>query len=94
VWKVGNGALTARRIIGADRIRASKFPFSYQSISLITSSHFFFGDCAVMLRSSIAPGRQLLSNPVRQRIPSQWLSKAGASNRLAGQVERPYSRAV
>ncbi|KOS42216.1 hypothetical protein ACN38_g6910 [Penicillium nordicum] len=38
-----------------------------------------------MLRSSIAPGRQLLSNPVRQRIPSQWLSKAGASNRLAGQ---------
>ncbi|KAJ5838213.1 Small GTPase superfamily Rab type [Penicillium rubens] len=39
----------------------------------------------VMLRSSIAPGRQLLSNPVRQRIPSQWLSRAGASNRLAGQ---------
>ncbi|OQE38968.1 hypothetical protein PENCOP_c007G03190 [Penicillium coprophilum] len=38
-----------------------------------------------MLRSSIAPGRQLLSNPVRQRIPSQWLSRAGASNRLAGQ---------
>ncbi|KXG53747.1 Small GTPase superfamily, Rab type [Penicillium griseofulvum] len=39
----------------------------------------------VMLRSSIAPGRQLLSNPIRQRIPSQWLSRAGASNRLAGQ---------
>ncbi|KAJ6044819.1 uncharacterized protein N7446_003013 [Penicillium canescens] len=38
-----------------------------------------------MLRSSIAPGRQLLSNPIRQRIPSQWLSRAGASNRLAGQ---------
>ncbi|EKV04359.1 Formation of crista junctions protein 1 [Penicillium digitatum] len=38
-----------------------------------------------MLRSLIAPGRQLLSNPVRQRIPSQWLSRAGASNRLAGQ---------
>ncbi|CAG8929668.1 unnamed protein product [Penicillium salamii] len=38
-----------------------------------------------MLRSSIAPGRQLLSNPIRQRIPSQWLSKAGASSRLAGQ---------
>ncbi|KAJ6125126.1 hypothetical protein N7471_012443 [Penicillium samsonianum] len=38
-----------------------------------------------MLRSSIAPGRQLLSNPVRQRIPSQWLSRAGANNRLAGQ---------
>ncbi|KAJ5791590.1 uncharacterized protein N7518_008601 [Penicillium psychrosexuale] len=38
-----------------------------------------------MLRSSIAPGRQLLSNPVRQRIPSQWLSRAGASNRLVGQ---------
>ncbi|KAJ5206970.1 Small GTPase superfamily Rab type [Penicillium cf. griseofulvum] len=38
-----------------------------------------------MLRSSIAPGRQLLSNPVRQRIPSQWLSRASASNRLAGQ---------
>jgi hypothetical protein len=44
-----------------------------------------------MLRSSIAPGRQLLSNPVRQRIPSQWLSKAGASTRLAGQVGRPYT---
>jgi mitofilin len=38
-----------------------------------------------MLRSSIAPGRQLLSAPVRQRIPSQWLSKAGASSRLSGQ---------
>ncbi|KAJ5543242.1 Small GTPase superfamily Rab type [Penicillium sp. DV-2018c] len=38
-----------------------------------------------MLRSSIAPGRQLLSNPVRQRVPSQWLSRAGASNRLTGQ---------
>ncbi|KAJ5311499.1 Small GTPase superfamily Rab type [Penicillium atrosanguineum] len=38
-----------------------------------------------MLRSSIAPGRQLLSTPVRQRIPSQWLSKAGASSRLSGQ---------
>ncbi|CAG7935256.1 unnamed protein product [Penicillium nalgiovense] len=44
-----------------------------------------------MLRSSIAPGRQLLSNPVRQRIPSQWLSRAGASNRLAGQVKRTIS---
>ncbi|KAJ5201865.1 Small GTPase superfamily Rab type [Penicillium cinerascens] len=38
-----------------------------------------------MLRSSIAPGRQLLLVPVRQRIPSQWLSKAGASSRLSGQ---------
>ncbi|KAJ5681798.1 Small GTPase superfamily Rab type [Penicillium maclennaniae] len=38
-----------------------------------------------MLRSSIAPGRQLLSGPVRQRLPSQWLSKAGASSRLSGQ---------
>ncbi|KAJ6104474.1 Small GTPase superfamily Rab type [Penicillium sp. IBT 18751x] len=38
-----------------------------------------------MLRSSFAPGRQLLSAPVRQRLPSQWLSKAGASSRLSGQ---------
>ncbi|KAJ5731255.1 uncharacterized protein N7483_005763 [Penicillium malachiteum] len=38
-----------------------------------------------MLRSSFAPSRQLLSSPVRQRIPSQWLSKAGASSRLSGQ---------
>ncbi|CEJ55466.1 Putative Formation of crista junctions protein 1 [Penicillium brasilianum] len=38
-----------------------------------------------MLRSSIAPGRQLLSSPARQRIPSQWLSKAGASSRLPAQ---------
>ncbi|KAJ5175247.1 uncharacterized protein N7482_001124 [Penicillium canariense] len=38
-----------------------------------------------MLRSSIAPGRQLLSSPARQRIPSQWLSKAGASSRFSGQ---------
>ncbi|KAJ5935220.1 hypothetical protein N7466_004767 [Penicillium verhagenii] len=38
-----------------------------------------------MLRSSFAPSRQLLSTPVRQRIPSQWLSKVGASSRLSGQ---------
>ncbi|KAJ5090682.1 Small GTPase superfamily Rab type [Penicillium argentinense] len=38
-----------------------------------------------MLRSTIAPGRQLLSAPARQRIPSQWLSKAGASSRLSNQ---------
>ncbi|OJJ44627.1 hypothetical protein ASPZODRAFT_120940 [Penicilliopsis zonata CBS 506.65] len=38
-----------------------------------------------MLRSSIAPSRQLLSLPVRQRTATQWLSRAGASNRLAGQ---------
>ncbi|KAJ5565039.1 hypothetical protein N7513_001281 [Penicillium frequentans] len=38
-----------------------------------------------MLRSSFAPSRQLLSSPVRQRIPSQWLSKAGASSQLSGQ---------
>ncbi|KAJ5096063.1 Small GTPase superfamily Rab type [Penicillium alfredii] len=39
----------------------------------------------VMLRSSIAPSRQLLSYPVRQRISPQWLSRAGASGRLSGQ---------
>ncbi|KAJ5579912.1 Small GTPase superfamily Rab type [Penicillium hispanicum] len=38
-----------------------------------------------MLRSSIASSRPLLSSPVRQRIPPQWLSKAGASSRLSGQ---------
>ncbi|KAJ5156708.1 Small GTPase superfamily Rab type [Penicillium capsulatum] len=38
-----------------------------------------------MLRSSIAPSRQLLSAPGRQRVPSQWLSRAGASSRLSGQ---------
>ncbi|KAJ5659315.1 hypothetical protein N7507_005766 [Penicillium longicatenatum] len=38
-----------------------------------------------MLRFSFAPSRQLLSSPVRQRIPSQWLSKAGASSQLSGQ---------
>ncbi|KAJ5108995.1 Small GTPase superfamily Rab type [Penicillium angulare] len=38
-----------------------------------------------MLRSSFAPSRQLLSSPIRQRVPSQWLSKAGASSRLSGQ---------
>ncbi|KAJ5225370.1 hypothetical protein N7468_006595 [Penicillium chermesinum] len=38
-----------------------------------------------MLRSSISSGRQLLSSPVRQRVPAQWLSKAGASTRLSGQ---------
>ncbi|KAJ5675600.1 hypothetical protein N7462_008497 [Penicillium macrosclerotiorum] len=38
-----------------------------------------------MLRSSIAPSRQLLSSPIRQRIPAQWLSKAGVSSRLTGQ---------
>ncbi|PLN83291.1 mitochondrial inner membrane protein Mitofilin [Aspergillus taichungensis] len=38
-----------------------------------------------MLRSSVAPGRQLLSTSVRQRSASQWLSRAGASSRLSGQ---------
>ncbi|KAB8217450.1 mitochondrial inner membrane protein-domain-containing protein [Aspergillus novoparasiticus] len=38
-----------------------------------------------MLRSSVAPGRQLLLSSVRQRTASQWLSRAGASSRLSGQ---------
>ncbi|KAE8355597.1 mitochondrial inner membrane protein Mitofilin, partial [Aspergillus coremiiformis] len=38
-----------------------------------------------MLRSSVAPGRQLLLSSARQRTASQWLSRAGASNRLSGQ---------
>jgi hypothetical protein len=78
--------LTACRIIGADRDLLD-FPFLYpftfanppRSLAIVR---------LVMLRSSIAPGRQLLSAPVRQRIPSQWLSKAGASSRLSGQVRR------
>ncbi|EPS30659.1 hypothetical protein POX_b02336 [Penicillium oxalicum] len=32
-----------------------------------------------MLRSSVAPSRRILAAPVRQRIASQWLSKAGAA---------------
>ncbi|PWY86098.1 mitochondrion protein [Aspergillus heteromorphus CBS 117.55] len=38
-----------------------------------------------MLRSSVAPGRQLLLSSARQRTAPQWLSRAGASSRLAGQ---------
>ncbi|RAK86727.1 mitochondrion protein [Aspergillus costaricaensis CBS 115574] len=39
----------------------------------------------MMLRSSVAPGRQLLLSSARQRTASQWLSRAGASSRLSGQ---------
>jgi len=39
-----------------------------------------------MLRSSIVSSRPLLSFPVRQRAAPQWLSRAGVSGRLAGQV--------
>ncbi|PYI06543.1 mitochondrion protein [Aspergillus sclerotiicarbonarius CBS 121057] len=38
-----------------------------------------------MLRSSVAPGRQLLLSSARQRTAPQWLSRAGASSRLSGQ---------
>ncbi|KAE8152856.1 mitochondrial inner membrane protein-domain-containing protein [Aspergillus avenaceus] len=38
-----------------------------------------------MLRSSVAPGRQLLLSSTRQRTASLWLSRAGASSRLSGQ---------
>ncbi|KAL4869423.1 hypothetical protein BDV12DRAFT_167743 [Aspergillus spectabilis] len=38
-----------------------------------------------MLRSSVLQGRQLLSSSARQRTAPQWLPRAGASSRLAGQ---------
>ncbi|OJJ02386.1 hypothetical protein ASPVEDRAFT_131792 [Aspergillus versicolor CBS 583.65] len=38
-----------------------------------------------MLRSSVIQSRQILSSSVRQRPTPQWLSRAGASSRLAGQ---------
>ncbi|KAL2823642.1 mitochondrial inner membrane protein Mitofilin [Aspergillus cavernicola] len=39
-----------------------------------------------MLRSSVLQGRQILSSSARQRTAPQWLSRAGASSRLAGQA--------
>ncbi|KAL4810977.1 mitochondrial inner membrane protein Mitofilin [Aspergillus unguis] len=38
-----------------------------------------------MLRSSVLQSRQILSSTARQRATPQWLSRAGASSRLAGQ---------
>ncbi|EAW10270.1 MICOS complex subunit MIC60 [Aspergillus clavatus NRRL 1] len=38
-----------------------------------------------MLRSSITQSRQLLLSPARSRTASQWLPRAGASNRISGQ---------
>ncbi|KAL4910952.1 MICOS complex subunit mic60 [Aspergillus multicolor] len=38
-----------------------------------------------MLRSSVLQGRQILSSSARPRPAAQWLSRAGASSRLAGQ---------
>ncbi|KAL4797568.1 MICOS complex subunit mic60 [Aspergillus venezuelensis] len=38
-----------------------------------------------MLRSSVLQGRQILSSSARARPAPQWLSRAGASSRLAGQ---------
>ncbi|KAL3487548.1 mitochondrial inner membrane protein Mitofilin [Aspergillus germanicus] len=38
-----------------------------------------------MLRSSVLQGRQILSSSARPRTTPQWLSRAGASSRLAGQ---------
>ncbi|KAL3465530.1 mitochondrial inner membrane protein Mitofilin [Aspergillus heterothallicus] len=38
-----------------------------------------------MLRSSVLQGRQILSSSARPRTAPQWLSRAGASSRLAGQ---------
>ncbi|KAL4941142.1 MICOS complex subunit mic60 [Aspergillus oleicola] len=38
-----------------------------------------------MLRSSVLQGRQILSSSARARPALQWLSRAGASSRLAGQ---------
>jgi len=77
--------LTACRIIGAVR---DLLDFPLYSSTFANPPRFLAIVRLAMLRSSIAPGRQLLSAPVRQRIPSQWLSKAGASSRLSGQVRR------
>ncbi|KAL5341292.1 MICOS complex subunit mic60 [Aspergillus crustosus] len=38
-----------------------------------------------MLRSSVLQGRQILSSSARPRIAPQWLPRAGAASRLAGQ---------
>ncbi|KAL4787381.1 mitochondrial inner membrane protein Mitofilin, partial [Aspergillus varians] len=38
-----------------------------------------------MLRSSVLQGRQILSSSARPRPATQWLPRAGASSRLAGQ---------
>ncbi|KAJ5895207.1 Small GTPase superfamily Rab type, partial [Penicillium taxi] len=60
------------------------FTFSYSIYPSTTLPALLAIVRLVMLRTSIASSRHLLSSPVRQRIPSQWLSKVGASSQLSG----------